>query len=124
MYNRVPVWYSEKVQHTVEVDLFTDSKLILRPYEIIKQKFEINSASESSAFYFEIRKAEGQISADDVADTDKPMIFHCPWKTVAVLRIRCGADVVGAAFSEIFSAYSFVACLSVFAVKRAAFIAQ
>ena len=68
--------YSEQIQHAVEIDLFTNSKLVFRLYEIIKQKFEIDSTSESSAFYFEIRKTEGQIGADDVVCTDKSGIFH------------------------------------------------
>ena len=69
--------YSEQIQHAVEIDLFTDSKLVFRLCEIIKQEFKIDSTSESSAFYFEIRKTEGQISVDDVIDTDKCWIFHC-----------------------------------------------
>ena len=69
--------FSEKIQHTVKIDLFTDSKLVFRLCEIIKQKFEIDSASEPSAFYFEIRKAERQIGVDDVIYTDKSGIFHC-----------------------------------------------
>ena len=69
--------YSEQIQHAVEIDLFTDSKLVFRLYEIIKQKFEIDSTSESSAFYFEIRKAEWQICVYDVIYTYKSGIFHC-----------------------------------------------
>ena len=46
--------YSEQIKHTVEIDLFTDNKLIFRLCEIIKQKFKIDSTSEASAFYFEI----------------------------------------------------------------------
>ena len=65
------MFYSEQIQHAVEIDLFTNNKLIFRLCEIIKQKFKIDSTSESSAFYFEIRKAEGQIGADDIIDTDK-----------------------------------------------------
>ena len=68
--------YSEQIQHAVEIDLFTDNKLIFRLYEIIKQKFEIDSTSESSAFYFEIRKTAGLIGTDDVFCTDKSGIFH------------------------------------------------
>ena len=71
------VVFSEKIQHAVEIDLFTDGKLVFRLCKIIKQKFQIDSTSESSAFYFEIRKTEGQIDADDVIDTDKSGIFHC-----------------------------------------------
>ena len=69
--------YSEQIQHAVEIDLFTDSKLVFRLYEIIKQKFEVDSTSESSAFYFEIRKTKRQICVDDVVCTDKSGIVHC-----------------------------------------------
>ena len=71
------ILYSEQIQHTVKINLFTDSNLIFRLRKVIKQKFEIDSTSESSAFYFEIRKTEGQIGVDDVIDTDKCRIFHC-----------------------------------------------
>ena len=66
--------YSEQIQHAVEIDLFTDSKLVLRLYEIIKQKFEVDSTSESSAFYFEIRKTKRQICVDYIIYTDKSWI--------------------------------------------------
>ncbi len=55
--------HSEKIQHTVEIDLFTDSKLIFRLCEIIKQKLKDYSTSQTSAFYLEIRKTEGQMCA-------------------------------------------------------------
>jgi len=69
--------YSEQIQHTIKIDLFTDNKLIFRLCEVIKQEFKIDSASESSAFYFEIGKTEREICVDDVIYTDKSGIFHC-----------------------------------------------
>lgn len=117
-------FYSENIQHTVEIDLFTDCKPAFRLCEIIKQKFQIDSTSESSAFNFEVRKPEGQICVDDVICTDESGIFHCLWKTVSVPSIRCGTDMIGKVLSEIFTAYIFVAFFSVFTIKRAAFIAQ
>ena len=45
---------SKQIQHTVQIDFFSDMYLVFRSGHVIEQKFQYQSTSESSSFYFEI----------------------------------------------------------------------
>ena len=45
---------SKQIQHTVQIDFFSDMYLVFRSGHVIEQKFQYQSASESSSFYFKI----------------------------------------------------------------------
>ena len=45
---------SKQIQHTVQIDFFSDMYLVFRSGHVIEQKFQYQSTAESSSFYFEI----------------------------------------------------------------------
>ena len=45
---------SKQIQHTVQIDFFSDMYLVFRLGHVIEQKFQYQGAAESSAFYFKI----------------------------------------------------------------------
>ena len=45
---------SKQIQHTVQIDFFSDMYLVFRSGHVIEQKFQYQGAAESSAFYFKI----------------------------------------------------------------------
>ena len=45
---------SKQIQHTIQIDFFSDMYLVFRSGHVIEQKFQYQSASESSSFYFKI----------------------------------------------------------------------
>ena len=45
---------SKQIQHTVQIDFFSDMYLVFRSGHVIEQKFQYQGTAESSAFYFKI----------------------------------------------------------------------
>ena len=45
---------SKQIQHTVQIDFFSDMYLVFRSGHVIEQKFQYQGAAESSALYFKI----------------------------------------------------------------------
>ena len=45
---------SKQIQHTVQIDFFSDMYLVFRLGHVIEQKFQYQGTSESSAFDFKI----------------------------------------------------------------------
>lgn len=45
---------SEQIQHTVQIDFFSDMYLVFRLGHVIEQKFQYQGTAESSSFYFKI----------------------------------------------------------------------
>ena len=45
---------SKQIQHTVQIDFFSDMYLVFRLGHVIEQKFQYQGTAESSSFYFKI----------------------------------------------------------------------
>lgn len=45
---------SKQIQHTVQIDFFSDMYLVFRSGHVIEQKFQYQGTAESSAFDFKI----------------------------------------------------------------------
>ena len=45
---------SKQIQHTVQIDFFSDMYLVFRSGHVIEHKFQYQRASESSYLYFKI----------------------------------------------------------------------
>ena len=45
---------SKQIQHTVQIDFFSDMYLVFRLGHVIEQKFQYQGTAKSSSFYFKI----------------------------------------------------------------------
>ncbi len=45
---------SKQIQHTVQINFFSDMYLVFRLGHVIEQKFQYQGTAESSSFYFKI----------------------------------------------------------------------
>ena len=113
---------SKQIQHTVQIDFFSDMYLVFRSGHVIEQKFQYQSTSESSSFYFEIWKSHWQIAVLDILYPDKSWILHCFWKAVSLFRIRRSTVMFRVVLSQILPAHCLIAAFSILTAKPAAFI--
>ena len=120
----IPLSYSKKIQHIIQIYLFSDMNLIFRFSHIIQQKFQNQCTSKSSSFNLKIRKSHWHINILDISHTNKPRVLHCFGEKIAFSCARCCTDMILAIFSQIFLADCFITSSSIFTTKPTAFIAQ
>ena len=99
-------------------------QLVFRFCHVVEQKFQYQRTAQAPALDLEVGKSHRHIDIPNVPDADKPRIFHRLREAVAFLRTRCGTDMFGAGFAEIFSADILIAALSVPASDPAALVAE
>ena len=114
----------KQIQHTVQIDGFPDGKLILRLCQIVKKKFQNQSAAKPPPLDFKIGKAHGKVGLLDIIDSDKAGIFHRLRKAIAALGVRRGAAVLRPGLAQVFPADRLIALLSLLAAEKAAFVAE
>ena len=120
----IPLSYSKKIQHIIQIYFFSDMDLIFRFSHIIQQKFQNQGTSKSSSFNLKIRKSHWHINILDISHTNKPRVLHCFGEKIAFSCARCCTDMILAIFSQIFLADCFITSFSIFTTKPTAFIAQ
>ena len=67
----------ERTQHIIQIDFFSDTKLVLRFRHIIQQKFQYQGTAQTASFYFKVRKSHRQIFIFYLFYANKRWIFHC-----------------------------------------------
>ena len=119
----IPLSYSKKIQHIIQIYFFSDMDLIFRFSHIIQQKFQNQCTSKSSSFNLKIRKSHWHVNILYIIYTDESGIFHCLGKAVTVTAIRRSTVKLRGRISEILPADGFITSLSVLTAEPAAFIA-
>ena len=115
---------SIKIQHTVQINCFSDVDLILWLGHVVEQKFQNHRTAEAAALDFEVGEAHRKIAALNSVDADERGIRHRLRETVALTAVECYTNMVGTGFAKTLAADVFVAGFAVIAAEPTTLVAE